>query len=485
MSVGRASSTLAIYGVYAMAARTWERDVCGIFNTVWLLSNAFVPIFLLGVPTAILYFYPQRENSKALTVQAGLLLLVSAFFMVVFVFLGGTQVLFESGLLKKHSHLFDGFLLAFLPYLFVQVAGGAVDSMLIARERTKLQAALAVFGSVGLFGISVWGWWVHASPTHVLGLMSLNGVLRFVIGYLMLWADLDNREAIDFKGLREFLMYTKSVALNDTVGAVSRSVDRFVVLALLGTTVFADYHFGAIEMPIALLLSAITSVLVPEFSRLFIAGELGEIRVLWKNIVSGMSALVLPLFCFLLAFCDVIISIYLPVQYVASTWVFGVFLLMLPLRCAIFNPLLVGIGKAVWAFVGSLLDLVLNLCLSFMLVKLLLFYFPGWAFLGPAIATVIATYAQVFFLFFAISRHLRWRIIEILPWRSIFRRFIIASVAAFTARMISDFFPNAIPALNFFIGVVSFLLMLTAITYISPKDQEELRTLLDSLRTRR
>ena len=126
MSVGRASSTLAIYGVYAMAARTWERDVCGIFNAVWLLSNAFVPIFLLGVPTAILYFYPQRENSKALTVQAGLLLLVSAFFMVLFVFWGGTQVLFESDLLKKHSHLFDGFLLAFLPYLFVQVAGGAV-----------------------------------------------------------------------------------------------------------------------------------------------------------------------------------------------------------------------------------------------------------------------------------------------------------------------------------------------------------------------
>ena len=279
-------------------------------------------------------------------------------------------------------------------------------------------------------------------------------------------------------------MYTKSVALNDTIGAVSRSVDRFVVLALLGTTVFADYHFGAIEMPIALLLSSITSVLVPEFSRLFIAGELGEIRLLWKNIVSGMSALVLPLFCFLLAFCDVIISMYLPQQYVASTWVFGVFLLMLPLRCAIFNPLLVGIGKATWAFVGSLLDLILNLCLSFMLVKLFLFYIPDWAFIGPAIATVIATYAQVFFLFFAISRHLRWRIIEILPWRSIFRRFILALVAAFIARMISEFLPNAIPALNFFIGVVSFLLMLTAITYISPKDQEELRTFLDSLRTR-
>jgi len=278
-------------------------------------------------------------------------------------------------------------------------------------------------------------------------------------------------------------MYTRSIALNDIVGAVSRSVDRFVVLALLGTSTFADYHFGAIEMPIALLLSAIASVLVPEFSRLFVAGELEKIRLLWKNIVSAMSVFVLPLCCFLLVFCDLIIAIYLPRQYVASTWVFGVFLLMLPIRCAIFNPLLVGIGKATWAFWGSLLDLTLNLCLSFSFVELLLLYFPDWAFIGPAVATVIATYTQVFFLLFAISRHLRWKIIEILPWRAMLQRFVSALIVALTARIVSDFLSNSIPWLTLFGGVASFLLMSAAIIHFLPKDREDFRTLLDSIRT--
>jgi len=482
VSIGRASSTLAIYGVYAMAARTWERDVCGIFNTVWLLSNAFVPIFLLGIPTATLYFYPKRENSKALAFQAGTLLLVSAIFMVTFVFWGSTQVLYELDLLKKNSHLFDGFLIAFLPYLFVQVAGGVIDSMLIARGCARTQAMLAMFGSVGLCSISLWGWWFHASPTYVLALMSVIGVLRVLLGYAILWSELENEDVIEFKGIKQFVLYTRSIALNDTLGAISRSVDRFVVLALLGTTVFADYHFGAIEMPIALLLSAIASVLVPEFSRLFTAGNLQEIRLLWKNVVSGMSVLVLPLCCFLLAFCDIIISIYLPRQYVSSTWVFGVFLLMLPLRCAIFNPLLVGIGKASWAFGGSLLDLVLNLCLSFSFVKLLLLYFPEWAFIGPAFATVIATYTQVFFLLFVISRHLHWKVTEVLPWKSIFRRFGLAVVAASVSRMICDFLPNLIPILSLSAGLVSFVLMLVVITYFSSRDRHELKILLHSLR---
>ena len=465
-----------------MAARTWDRDVCGMFNTVWLLSNACVPIFLLGIPTATLYFYPQRDNTRALTTLAGLVLLLSACLMCLFVYMGGSQVLYQSDLLIEYSHVFEGYLFAFLPYLFVQVAGGAVDSILIARERTKWQAILAIIGSTGIFSISLWGWWGDQSPTHVLGLMSLVGVLRFVFGYIILWADLDDREVVEFSGVTEFLVYTKTIAFNDTVGAISRSVDRFVVLTFLGASTFADYHFGAIEMPIALLLSAIASVLVPEFSRLFVVGELGKIRTLWQNIVSGMSIFVLPLCSFLLVFCDSIISIYLPPQYGASTWVFGVFLLMLPLRCAIFNPLLVGVGKASWAFGGSVIDLALNLCLSFLFVKFLLLYFPNWAFIGPAIATVIATYSQVSFLFFAISREFHWKISHVLPWKSILRRFVLTLVAALIARVIGDLWFYEIPILSLFVGVVSFLSMLFLVMYFSFKDREELRALVGMLR---
>ena len=58
---------------------------------------------------------------------------------------------------------------------------------------------------------------------------------------------------------------------------------------------FAEYNFGAIEVPISLLLSAVTAVLIPEVSRFFQEGQLDEILVLWQRAVSRLALLVLPL----------------------------------------------------------------------------------------------------------------------------------------------------------------------------------------------
>ena len=81
VALGRGANALAIYAVYALAARTWDKAQCEVFAALWVLSNALVPIFLIGLPTAVLYFFPRRENTRGLALQAGCCALGSALFL--------------------------------------------------------------------------------------------------------------------------------------------------------------------------------------------------------------------------------------------------------------------------------------------------------------------------------------------------------------------------------------------------------------------
>ena len=237
--------------------------------------------------------------------------------------------------------------------------------------------------------------------------------------------------------MREVLGYAWAIGLNDAAGSLSRSVDRLVVLGLFVGQTFGLYHAGAIEVPVSLLLSAAVAVLVPEISRLHRDGRLAEVASLWRGAVSRLALVVLPLFAFLFWFAGPLMALYLPDAYGASRWVFAIYILALPVRCAVYAPLLIGMGRARWALWGSLGDLGANLILSLSLARGLLALDSEWAFLGPAAATVLATYGQVAALLVLIGRDLSLSVAQLLPWRSLGQRGLVCVAAAALARGIS------------------------------------------------
>ena len=479
VALGRGANALAIYAVYALAARTWDKAHCEVFAALWVLSNALVPIFLIGLPTAVLYFFPRRENTRGLALQAGCCALGSALFLGGLLHVAGIELF---AILRGDGGAPPGMedpLAAFIPYVVALVAGGVLDAVLVAAERAHWQALLGLGSSVGLVAAAAmgyaWGW----TTSEVLCLISCVGVLRLAASYALVYHAVGFVAHRRADGWRELLLYSRPIAMNDAVGALSRSVDRVVILYFFTHDTFAEYHFGAVEVPISLLLAAVVSVLVPEVSALYQRGDQQAIAELWRRAVSRLALVALPLFCFLFAFADVFIAWYLPPEYAASTWVFRIFLLSLPLRCAVYNPLLVGMGKASWALWGSLFDLTLNAALSIGLVLWLTHYVSAWAYLGPAIATVVATYAQVAFLVGAIAIHLRWTWSELLPWSALFRLVLVGLMASGGARWVSQWIElGALMQL----GLGGALCALTTVALLSadPHHRRTLRTLISA-----
>ena len=480
VAVGRAANTLSVYGVYVLLARAWSPTECGIFLAVWVLGNALVPIFLIGLPTSLLYFYPRRENLHGLVAQAALCLSFSAIALVGVLSLWGPQLSAWLGQDAVSGERMASYLQLFLPYVFALVAGGFAESILIAANRQTWLAWLQLVMGLGLVAGAVGALFFGLGLSEVLVLFSALATIRLVAASALVLRSLGpGADRWTLAGFAELMRYTRAIGLNDAVGSLSRHVDRLVVLSVFGAgATFAEYTFGAFEVPVSLLLAGVVSVLVPEISRLFQAGDLQEIQALWQRAVSRLALVVLPLAAFLLVFAGPAIALMYP-DYDRSVWVFRLYLLVLPLRCAIYNPLLVGMDRARWALWGSLGDLLCNIGLSLSLIAYLQANAPEWTFLGPAVATVFSTYLQVVFLLAAIAWHLRWSLRRLLPWTYLLRIGAGAAGAAVASRWLTMGLMGDISQVA--LGSVCFVALFALLLWSNPVDRGELLHIARSL----
>ena len=69
VAAGRAANTASLIAIYALVARAWTAEECGLFMAVWVVGNALIPVFLLGLPTSLLYFFPRRSEPRLLVGQ--------------------------------------------------------------------------------------------------------------------------------------------------------------------------------------------------------------------------------------------------------------------------------------------------------------------------------------------------------------------------------------------------------------------------------
>ncbi len=436
VALGKGAGALSNLAVSAVLAWAWSEDQAqlGAYAAVWTLGNTLIPLFMLGIPSSLLYFYPQlnRSGQQRLLLQAALCLAASGLVLGGLLLAVGPRLGFLAG---SGSGVGAGdpflHLAAFVPYTCFWVAGGLVEPGLVAAGRPVWQAWISLGVAVGQLALGLAAVLLDWGVGGVFWGFSGLGVARFLVGMLLVGAAAGGWGGRwSASGLGELLRYSLPVALGDGVGSAARAVDRMVILVFFSAETLALYHLGAIEIPVSILLASATTVLIPQVSGFYAQGQRAKIAALWRTAAERLSLVVLPVFFLFFALAGSLIEVVYPQQYGQSAWVMRVLLLAMPLRCAIYNPLLVGMGKARWALWVGVGDLLLNAALSVALTQLLLSAWPAWAFLGPAVATVLSTWVQVGVLVALISWHLDSGLGELLPWRHLGRVSLICGCAA-------------------------------------------------------
>ena len=135
VAAGRLATASSIFVVNALLARAWSLPDFGRFSAVWILGNTLAPVFLLGVPTALLYAFPRRapgHDRRLLVWQSTAVLCVSACLLVGLLWWAGGPL---SG--WRSSSVLADLLLPFPPSVFREGAPGPVGRAPVPGGRSR------------------------------------------------------------------------------------------------------------------------------------------------------------------------------------------------------------------------------------------------------------------------------------------------------------------------------------------------------------
>ena len=231
---------------------------------------------------------------------------------------------------------------------------------------------------------------------------------------------------IDFslKDIRNILKFSLPLGLASVVGRLSVELDKLVIGRFFSTEDIAIYTNAAREMPVTIIASALTAVLMPRLVRLLRDKEYDDAVNIWGNSIE-ISFIIICFVSFgLIVFAPEVISLLYSEKYLPGVDVFRVYSLVLLLRVTYFGMILNSIGKTKFIFYSSILALIINVILNYI-------FYLIFGFIGPAYATFISILLVQMLQLFATAKSIDVKFTNIFPWAKLGKLLVINVILAF------------------------------------------------------
>jgi O-antigen/teichoic acid export membrane protein len=420
----------------------------GAFQGAWVAITVIASVFIGGLPLAGLTFAARTAAAGWRTLWRRLVLLHTIGVVGAAVTLWmALPVLraWDRGLSAVDA-------LALLPHLALVVGVSFYEPYLIVSSRAQRFASVA------------WvSWFVAACAAPVV--VALGGSVPFALSVFAVGAAIrllfGLRDLIRLPppdgghdpppGYRRILMFSVPITATVLIGTFSRWVDKALVASWFPPEQFAVYINGAVELPfLMVLLGAVTSSLLPEYSRLHHIDDRKSFAELWGKSATILAAILFPVATLGVAISAPVVVAVFGGHYWASRWGLRIFLFLVPLRIAAYEPVLLAAGKVRVVTWMSIADFIAIIVLG----RLLIPVFGIW---GAAVGAVAATYLQVVVYLLFIKRELEVPFLRLLPWGQLALNASAALVAgAFAyvaAKLVGGYWPGMFAAIVVFLSV--------------------------------
>jgi len=417
-------------------ARYFNKADYATYRQTFQVYLFLIPLLSLGLSQALFYFLPtETERFRGRVMDT-------------FAFLFGVACLFPLSLLlgagEAVAHLFDNPALretlwcyAFYPLLVLPVSI-LFNPVLITRQRAMTVGLFSIFRGV-VTGVAV------IFPTvyfrDVKTSIYVVAITAFLMNALAFFIVLRATPPGDWRprlsSLRELLAFAIPLGAASAVATMAVQLDKMIISSLLTPVEAAVYFNGAIAIPlVGVFVGAIMSVITPELRQLVSADKKHEAAELFCAAGRKGAILLLPIMCFLLIAAENFIVVLFSERYAASTSIFQIYLLKLPLQIVTFGTAFVVFGKNKALLWCSLFSLCCNLILSVGLVLFLGGY-------GAAIATIVTHYILVPVIMFPIMTRCfgesMWRIY---PTKFVLLVTLVSAAAAAATYFVGEYFQS-------------------------------------------
>jgi len=415
---GLTQATQLIIGI--VLVRLISKEMLGSYRQVMLVYSLMVGIFTIQIESSLYYFLPKYgpEKRRDLVTQTLFVTGIISLFI-------GLAMFFSAGLFAKHFNnpeiaplirifacfpIFERIVCLHPAFLI------SLDKALFSGLYSMLSTVLMILTVVMIFAFG------YGIAEALWSKILIEAIFAFIGIRMMIYFSPLGQWRINKSLLLEQLNYCWPLMATTTFGIVNLTLDGVLISAYFSREVYAVYSVGALELPlIALFTSSLSSAIMPNMVVEANKGRLLNSLNLWHKASRKSSLLIFPTFVFFLV-CghDFIVLMYTQ-AYSKATWPFLIYLVMLPIRVAIYGAIFRAIGYTKPIFISAMLCFITNLIVS---VFLLVAGRHGFlSYIGPSIGTVFGTLVSVSFLLTILCKKLKIRFAQVMRWKELGRIF--------------------------------------------------------------
>lgn len=394
----------------------------GTYSQIIMVVTMVTTIVMMGLPNSLNYFLAKADTDEErrhfLSVYYSMSTVLSLLVGVILVCI--TPVLvsyFKNPLIKNFIYF-----LALFPW--TKIICSSVENVLVVYRKTGFIAVYRIANSISLLGIIVLVQLMNWSFSVYMLLYLLVEAVFALWVYAIAYRNAGSiGVSFDFRLIKTILNFSIPLGLASMVGTLNVELDKFVIGGMMGTEKLAIYTNASKEMPVTIIATSITAVLMPQMVRLMKDGKKTYAVKLWGNATSLSFTVICFIAFALIVFAPEVMTVLYSEKYVSGASVFRIYSLVLLLRCTYFGIILNTTGHTKFIFYSSLGSLALNLVLNY------LFYYL-FGFIGPAVASLISQLLIDLLQLLWSSRLLKIRFSGIFPWRRLAAILLINIAAA-------------------------------------------------------
>lgn len=400
-----------------LLSRFRSLDEYGTYSQINIVVTLAISIFAMGFPKSINYFLASADTKDEKTK------FLSTYFTfnTILSFITGIVLIIAIPFMSKYFNNFYIskfiFVLFLLPW--INIINSSFDNFLIVEKRTSLLMIYRIArGIVTLFLIIV-TYKLNWNFVLYMKCFIISEVIFTVIIYLIV-TKLSNTVLIgmDYSLIKKILKFSLPLGLATIVGTLNIEADKLMVGYFFDTKTLAIYTNAAKEMPVTIIASSITAVLMPQIVRLLKFKKENDVIDLWGNATYLSYVFICFFSTALFVFAPQVMSFLYSDKYLPGVGVFRLYSLLLLLRTTYFGMILNCLGETKIIFYSSILTLMLNIILNLILFNL-------FGINGFAIASILSVCFVNILQLKITSNILNIRFKNVMPWHKILNISII------------------------------------------------------------
>lgn len=382
----------------------------GTYSQLLLVIDLVTTIFMLGLPNSINFFLARADNEKEkckfLSVYYSLSTFLGLFIGIILVLsISVITNYFRNPLIKNYLYF-----LAVYPWSNIILS--SIENVLIVYQRTDLLIVFRIMNSISLLFILI--------IVQILGLGFSEYMILFVFieasFALSVYYIVDKLSnglfiGIDIGLIKNIIKFSFPIGLASVISILNVQLDKLIG-KFFSVEEVAIYANAAREMPVTIIASSLSSVLMPKLAKLLKENRNEEAVKIWKNSIVLSYILICLFSCGLFVFAPEVITILYSKKYLPGVEVFRIYSLVLLLRVTYFGMILNAIGKTKFIFYSSLASLGLNLVLNY-------WFYLTLGFIGPSIATFISIFLVQLYQLIATSFLIKIELKNLFPWKEV------------------------------------------------------------------